>query len=214
MNWECSGVDGFDTKVISCAVNYNDGLLKEEGLCDAQKNYHLIKLPSLIEYVGYCLCCGTHFAGPVYEMKEYLDWAEGKGQKDHLLHLMGQPSRYRCIDCKEKMDFDLYGDCYTTRSKLPGRFSQQHTSEHEFKSFKMIDTNNSGTITFEELKEGLRSVGSNLMESKIKSLMEAVDYAEFAAMMKKGDDDVGRSRTMKGNLNFNIADAFGVNESS
>lgn len=38
----------------------------------------------------------------------------------------------------------------------------------------MIDTDNSGTITFEELKEGLKSVGSNLMESEIKSLMEAV----------------------------------------
>jgi len=40
--------------------------------------------------------------------------------------------------------------------------------------FKMIDTDNSGTITFEELKAGLKSVGSNLMESEIKSLMEAV----------------------------------------
>lgn len=33
-------------------------------------------------------------------------------------------------------------------------------------------------------------------------------------MMKKGDPDIGRTRTMKGNLNFNIADAFGMNESS
>ena len=66
-------------KVISCAVNYNDGLLKEEGLREAQKKYRLIKLPSLIEYIGYCLCCGSHFAGPVYEMKDYLDWTEGKG---------------------------------------------------------------------------------------------------------------------------------------
>lgn len=40
--------------------------------------------------------------------------------------------------------------------------------------FKMIDTDNSGTITFEELKSGLKRVGSNLMESEIKSLMEAV----------------------------------------
>ncbi|RDX76993.1 E3 ubiquitin-protein ligase PRT1, partial [Mucuna pruriens] len=41
--------------------------------------------------------------------------------------------RYRCMDCKEKMGFDLCGDCYATRSKLPGRFNQQHTSEHKFK---------------------------------------------------------------------------------
>lgn len=40
--------------------------------------------------------------------------------------------------------------------------------------FKMIDTDSSGTITFEELKEGLRRVGSDLMESEIKSLMDAV----------------------------------------
>ena len=39
----------------------------------------------------------------------------------------------------------------------------------------MIDTDNSGTITFEELKEGLKRVGSTLMESEIKSLMEAVN---------------------------------------
>ncbi|XP_027352450.1 E3 ubiquitin-protein ligase PRT1-like isoform X2 [Abrus precatorius] len=41
--------------------------------------------------------------------------------------------RYRCIECREKMGFDLCGDCYKSRSKLPGRFNQQHTSEHTFK---------------------------------------------------------------------------------
>ncbi|KAK4792959.1 hypothetical protein SAY86_023394 [Trapa natans] len=55
--------------------------------------------------------------------------------------------------------------------------------------FKMIDTDNSGSITFEELKDGLRRVGSNLMESEIKDLMDAadidnngsIDYGEFVA---------------------------------
>jgi calcium-dependent protein kinase len=40
--------------------------------------------------------------------------------------------------------------------------------------FNMIDTDKSGTITFEELKEGLKRVGSELMESEIKTLMDAV----------------------------------------
>lgn len=40
--------------------------------------------------------------------------------------------------------------------------------------FKMIDTDDSGTITFDELKEGLKRVGSELMESEIKDLMQAV----------------------------------------
>jgi lysophospholipid acyltransferase len=74
-------------KVISCAMNYSDGLLKEEeGLRDAQKKYRLTKVPSLVEYFGYCLCCGSHFAGPVYEMKDYLEWTERKGVSS--LHLL------------------------------------------------------------------------------------------------------------------------------
>ncbi|MBA0723902.1 hypothetical protein Golax_004443 [Gossypium laxum] len=83
--WKQGGIDAtgalmvLTLKVISCAMNYNDGLLKEEDLREAQKKNRLIKLPSLVEYFGYCLCCGSHFAGPVYEMKDYLDWTEGKG---------------------------------------------------------------------------------------------------------------------------------------
>ncbi|CAK8573263.1 unnamed protein product [Lathyrus sativus] len=181
--------------------------------------------------------------------------------------------------------------------KMALRVIAERLSEEEIgglkELFRMIDTDNSGTITYEELKDGLKRVGSNLMESEIKSLMDAadidnsgtidygeflaatlhlnkmereenlvaafayfdkdgsgyitidelqtackdfglgevhlddiiqeidqdndgrIDYGEFVAMMKKGDGDmVGRSRTMKGNLNFSIADAFKVNESS
>ncbi|XP_027934543.1 calcium-dependent protein kinase 11-like [Vigna unguiculata] len=180
--------------------------------------------------------------------------------------------------------------------KMALRVIAERLSEEEIgglkELFKVIDTDNSGTITFEELKEGLRSMGSNLVESEIKSLMEAadidnsgsidygeflaatlhlnkmereenlvaafsyfdkdgsgyitidellqatkdfglgdvhldemireidqdndgrIDYSEFAAMMKRVDPDVGRSRTMDGNLNSNIADAFGMKNSS
>ncbi|XP_030947284.1 lysophospholipid acyltransferase 1-like [Quercus lobata] len=87
--WKEGGIDAtgalmvLTLKVISCAINYNDGLLKEEGLSETQKKNRLIKLPSLIEYFGYCLSCGSHFAGPVYEMKDYLNWTEGKGIWSH-----------------------------------------------------------------------------------------------------------------------------------
>lgn len=40
--------------------------------------------------------------------------------------------------------------------------------------FKMIDTDNSGQITFEELKVGLERVGANLTESEIVALMQSV----------------------------------------
>lgn len=55
--------------------------------------------------------------------------------------------------------------------------------------FKMMDTDNSGAITFEELKEGLKKVGSNLKEKDVRELMNAadvdqngtIDYGEFIA---------------------------------
>ncbi|KAG0467054.1 hypothetical protein HPP92_018634 [Vanilla planifolia] len=55
--------------------------------------------------------------------------------------------------------------------------------------FEMIDTDNSGQITLEELKAGLERVGANLKDSEIIALMEAadidnsgtLDYGEFLA---------------------------------
>lgn len=40
--------------------------------------------------------------------------------------------------------------------------------------FKAMDTDNSGAITFDELKAGLKRYGSNLKESEIRALMDAV----------------------------------------
>ncbi|XP_022720914.1 calcium-dependent protein kinase 3-like isoform X2 [Durio zibethinus] len=53
--------------------------------------------------------------------------------------------------------------------------------------FKSMDTDNSGTITFEELKAGLPRLGTKLSESEVRQLMEAadvngngtIDYIEF-----------------------------------
>ncbi|KAK8552624.1 hypothetical protein V6N13_121011 [Hibiscus sabdariffa] len=180
--------------------------------------------------------------------------------------------------------------------KMALRVIAERLSEEEIgglkELFKMIDTDNSGTITFQELKDGLKKVGSELTESEIKSLMEAadidnsgtidygeflaatlhinkierednlvaafaffdkdgsgyitidelqqackdfglgdvhldemikeidqdndgrIDYGEFAAMMRTGDAGVGRSRSLRSNLTFSIADAFGVKDPS
>lgn len=54
----------------------------------------------------------------------------------------------------------------------------KNLSEEELKGlkqmFKNIDTDRSGTITFEELKTGLSRLGSRLSEHEIKQLMDAV----------------------------------------
>lgn len=40
--------------------------------------------------------------------------------------------------------------------------------------FKKIDTDSSGTITFDELRKGLKRVDSKIKESEIEDLMHAV----------------------------------------
>jgi len=51
-------------------------------------------------------------------------------------------------------------------------------NEEEIKGLKQMfmnkDTDNSGTITYEELKAGLPKLGLNLSEAEVKQLMEAV----------------------------------------
>lgn len=57
----------------------------------------------------------------------------------------------------------------------------QSLSEEEIKGLKAmfanIDTDNSGTITYEELKSGLARLGSKLSEAEVVQLMEAVSIA-------------------------------------
>ncbi|CAN7125656.1 unnamed protein product [Brassica rapa subsp. narinosa] len=77
--------------------------------------------------------------------------------------------------------------------KMALRVVAERLSEEEIgglkELFKMIDTDNSGTITFEELKDSVRCVGSELVESEIQELLQAadvdesgtIDYGEFLA---------------------------------
>ncbi|KAK6126519.1 hypothetical protein DH2020_039753 [Rehmannia glutinosa] len=77
--------------------------------------------------------------------------------------------------------------------KMALRVIAESLSEEEIaglkEMFKMIDTDNSGNITFEELKASLKKCGANLNESEIYDLMKAadvdnsgtIDYGEFIA---------------------------------
>ncbi|MBA0696860.1 hypothetical protein Goari_003382 [Gossypium aridum] len=77
--------------------------------------------------------------------------------------------------------------------KIALRVIAESLSEEEIaglkEMFKMIDADNSGQITFEELEVGLKRVGANLKESEIYDLMQAadvdnsgtIDYGEFVA---------------------------------
>ncbi|KAL9243509.1 hypothetical protein vseg_017386 [Gypsophila vaccaria] len=75
--------------------------------------------------------------------------------------------------------------------KLALKVIAQNMSDEEIIGFKAmftnIDTDNSGSITYEELKTGLAQLGSKLTEDEVKQLMEAadvdgngtIDYTEF-----------------------------------
>ncbi|GLT83267.1 hypothetical protein SLE2022_015660 [Rubroshorea leprosula] len=75
--------------------------------------------------------------------------------------------------------------------KLALKVIAQNLSEEEIKGLKSMftnmDTDKSGTITYEELKTGLARLGSKLSEAEVKQLMEAadvdgngtIDYIEF-----------------------------------
>ncbi|KAK1397227.1 Calcium-dependent protein kinase 20 [Heracleum sosnowskyi] len=79
--------------------------------------------------------------------------------------------------------------------KIAIRVIAESLSEEEIaglkEMFKMIDTDNSGNITLEELQKGLEKVGANLMESEINDLLQSadldnsgtIDYTEFVAAM-------------------------------
>ncbi|KAE8713145.1 Calcium-dependent protein kinase 1 [Hibiscus syriacus] len=77
--------------------------------------------------------------------------------------------------------------------KMALRVIAQRLSEEEIAGlkeiFKMIDTDGSGQITYDELKDGLKRFGANLAESEFHALMQAadvnnsgtIDYEEFVA---------------------------------
>uniref|UniRef100_A0A0D9XZE0 non-specific serine/threonine protein kinase n=1 Tax=Leersia perrieri TaxID=77586 RepID=A0A0D9XZE0_9ORYZ len=77
--------------------------------------------------------------------------------------------------------------------KMALRVIAENLSEEEItglkEMFKMMDTDNSGQIDYEELKAGLDRVGANMKESEIYQLMQAadidnsgtLDYDEFIA---------------------------------
>ncbi|OWM82611.1 calcium-dependent protein kinase 20-like isoform X2 [Punica granatum] len=79
--------------------------------------------------------------------------------------------------------------------KIAIRVMAEILSEEEIaglkEMFKMIDTDNSGHITLEELKIGLEKVGAMVKDSEINNLMKAadidnsgtIDYGEFVAAM-------------------------------
>eukprot|EP00850_Spirogloea_muscicola_P004385 SM000019S04929 [mRNA] locus=s19:25616:28721:+ [translate_table: standard] len=76
----CGALMILTLKATSAAINYQDGLLPDSdpSLRESQRRHRLTRLPTVLEFLGYNLCCGLHLAGPVYEISDYIAWTEDK----------------------------------------------------------------------------------------------------------------------------------------
>ncbi|KAJ4877503.1 EF-hand domain protein [Raphanus sativus] len=104
-----------------------------------------------------------------------------KNEKERTLLLATVLSRLKNFSAMKKL------------KKMALRVIAERLSEEEIgglkELFRMIDTDNSGTITFEELKDTVKRVGADLMESEIQELLRSadvdengsIDYGEFLA---------------------------------
>ncbi|XP_040245043.1 calcium-dependent protein kinase 27 isoform X2 [Aegilops tauschii subsp. strangulata] len=104
--------------------------------------------------------------------------------------------------------------------KMALRVIAENLSEEEIaglkEMFKMMDTDNSGQINYEELKAGLERVGANMKESDISQLMQAdgrIDYNEFVAMMQKSTTGFGK-KGHQYNLSVGLRDALNIKSNS
>lgn len=81
--------------------------------------------------------------------------------------------RYKCLDCQESIGFDLCGTCYEKGSMLPGRFNQQHTSEHRFQEI---------TIRYQEYLTHLYPVLINQL-SRTRSIIQMGEEDSESSMI-------------------------------
>lgn len=60
-------------KIISCAVNYQDGkTLAKSKMTPTQAKLHITKLPDPLEYASYLVGCGSLLVGPAFEVRDWL----------------------------------------------------------------------------------------------------------------------------------------------
>ena len=82
-----------------------------------------------------------------------------------------------CCDCDIHGRFFMEYE-FDLQSVVCIQVIAENLSEEEIaglkEMFKMMDTDNSGQINFEELKAGLQRVGANMKEPEIYQLMQAV----------------------------------------
>ncbi|KAK3013429.1 hypothetical protein RJ639_010241 [Escallonia herrerae] len=129
---------------------------------------------------------GVHFSFPA-EDDHITDVHIGAGcDSCGMYPIIGD--RYRCRDCVEDIGFDLCGDCYNTRSKLPGRFNQQHTPEH---NFELVESNAVHHMMLRLLRGQLEDVSAAIRAAEALETPENVFPSPANDAPENSDNDVG-----------------------
>ncbi|KAH9626112.1 hypothetical protein KSS87_002986 [Heliosperma pusillum] len=160
----------------------------------AERKGNVEEMKSQFQHKNPSFCCDAETSSKkrfriCKSEEDLLPWWKEYGSKVHygagcdycgMYPIVGD--RYRCEDCVENMGFDLCGDCYKTSSKRPGRFNQQHTSDHKFELVKPLEL--SASLTFQLVGEhivdssGTPVVAISALEDPSDGWI-AVDSADF-----------------------------------
>ncbi|CAA3014548.1 calcium-dependent kinase [Olea europaea subsp. europaea] len=108
--------------------------------------------------------------------KERITAAEVLGFSHYISAVLSRMKQFRAMNKLKKLALKVIAENLSTE-EIQGLKAM----------FTNMDTDNSGTITYEELKTGLARLGSKLTETEVKQLMEAadvdgngtIDYIEF-----------------------------------
>ncbi|CAH1443068.1 unnamed protein product [Lactuca virosa] len=142
------------------------------------------------------------------ELKEGLAGIGNNVMESELMELMN------AVDTDNSGTID-----YTEFLTATLHLNKMQREENLLAAFSFFDKDNSGYITQDELQQACRDFGLQdvPLEEMIKEIDQdhdgRIDYGEFAAMMRKADGGIG-SRTTRGTLKFDLAEALGDSHSN
>ncbi|KVH98777.1 Calcium-binding EF-hand [Cynara cardunculus var. scolymus] len=156
------------------------------------------------------------------ELKQGLKRVGSNVMESEIMELMNavQPSSFSKCEMQTIADTDNNGTIdYGEFLAATLHLNKTQREENMLAAFSFFDKDNSGYITYDELQQACKDFGIHdvQLEEMIKEIDQdddgRIDYGEFAAMMRKADGE-HESRTMRRGLKFDVASAFGVDNSS
>ncbi|RKP07617.1 endoplasmic reticulum protein [Thamnocephalis sphaerospora] len=84
-------------KLTSFAFNVHDGRRKEQELNAYQKQYRIMKMPSLLEFMGYTFFFGGFLVGPAFEYNDYKQFCNMEIFREKVFRPSGMRASLSCL---------------------------------------------------------------------------------------------------------------------